>query len=195
MSRVKINKKIIAVVVLAVLLIVGAVVAVLYIRKDTNGDTTTASRQMIKEKACGLVSLNEAKRIFGDDIKQENHSPTKSDPLATANAKKQTVPPSVCVYTNTKKPNQHPTMVTVLPVSNDELSAQLQSMTAGGKFNKMNEYGDNAFQETTADLTGKKYSRVVIGYNNAIVTISLDESEGNKIKPLVNVMQAKVQDE
>ncbi len=194
MNRVKINKKIVVGVALITILVAGTVLAVVYTRKNANDDIVVAPKQVVKEKACGLISLDEAKRIFGNGIKQENHAPTKADYLAT-DAKKQEVQPSVCTYINTAKPDQYPTMVTVLPVSSDEIGAQIQSMTAGGQFKKIDEYGDKAFQETTTDLSGKKYSRVVVGYDNAIVTISLGESEGNKIKPLVDVMQAKVRDE
>jgi hypothetical protein len=194
MKRVKINKKTIAGIALVILLAAGFVVASLYTRKDTNDDTTVALKQVVKEKACGLITLDEAKRVFGGDIKQENHAPTKNGYLA-ADTKKQTVLPSVCVYTSAKSPEQYPTTITVLPTDNDELDVQLQTMTAGGQFKKIDEYGNKAFQETATDRTGKKYSRVVAGYDNAIVTISLGESEGSKIKPLVDVMHAKVQDD
>lgn len=195
MKSIRINKKQIALATLFIVALVAiAVLAGLYAQdnKDTKG-STVAKKQTIKEKACGLITLDEAKRIFGNDVKQENSAPTKSTSPVEGESERKVLP-SVCSYTSTKQEGQYPTIITVLPVE-DTLDAQLQQMTGGDTFKKADDLGDKSYKESGTDLSGKKYHRVVVGYDNAIVTITVGDSESRHINKLVDVMQAKVQDE
>lgn len=150
--------------------------------------------RVVKEKACGLLADSEAKRILGDNIEQDSSEPTKSGSPAAQDVKVENLP-SVCTYTRTSEKKEYPTVVTVLPLDEKEVEEQVQGMVAAGEFNKTDAYGIEAYKESRADLRGSKYHRLVIGYENAVVTITVDDSGEKYLRPLIDVVQKKIKDQ
>lgn len=176
-------------------MIVGAglaVFAVLRTKDQKNEKSNTTEYKIVAEKACGLLTDGEIQGIFGQDMKQADHAPIKSGSPA-AQTDKKTKLPSVCTYTRGADDKQYPMVITMLPASTEEVSKQMKSITSAKQFKRAETYGNEAYQETNVDPRGRKYHRVVIGYSNAIVTITLDDANIERLGDLVNIVQKKVQ--
>lgn len=183
----------IALVVIIGLMIGGSIFAYIATREDDQPKQANNATQVVSEKACGLVPLDKVKQILGSEIQQQDSSPTKStSPVEGADKKKNL--PSTCLYIHPSNKDQQATMITVLPVDKDDVKVQIADITSSETFKEAPEYGDVAYKETRESHYGT-YQRVVVGYDNAVVAITVDNAQGDKLKALVSLMQEKVRNE
>lgn len=179
----------IAIVALISVLIAGVLLVQFGRDENSSPRSSTSDKKKISKKACGLIDEAETKKILGTDIEQINLSPNKktfpSDPDDPAKM------PSSCTYTD-KKGDTLPTVVTVLPLDNDEIQDEMKGYSSDDHFLRAEEYGGNAFKDS-GDDQGKRYSRVIVFYDNAMVTVSVDESRQNHIPALIELVEQKVQ--
>lgn len=170
-----------------------------YIFHDESKKNRNSSQaQIINSEACELVTLNDAKGIISNATDQDSSERAKLAPprLPAINSTGEPIEPkvpSICRYYSSEDKKQHPLLISVLFTEKSEINSRIESLKMGGQFKDIEGYGEKAYVGTAGDKAKISHGKAIVGYDNAVVVIDIDNKEEDKIIPLLDLIQSKVE--
>lgn len=190
------NKKKVSVIGIVILLLAAAGVGAWYVlcpdesRQSKKAPVETAQKPVkISKKACELFTLDDAKQVLGQGVKQndETAAPQMSSPTAQQGGSGDSS--TACMYHRADQ--DLPIMIAVLLQSDDRAQATFDSMRTDDA-TAVEGYGKQAFWRTIAALSGEQTGQLVVLAQGGVVSVAGSAADFDNAKKIMSVVEGRL---